>query len=86
MIPAAFDYYRPGTLKEAVGLLAKHGDDAKVLSGGHSLIPAMKFRLAEPAVVVDIGGLHSAALEHMRAAREAVARVGHRGVPALYDL
>lgn len=57
MIPASFDYHRPGTLKEAVALLAEHGDDAKVLSGGHSLIPAMKFRLAQPAVVVDIGGI-----------------------------
>ncbi len=57
MIPASFEYQRPGTLKEAVALLAEHGDDAKVLSGGHSLIPAMKFRLAQPAVVVDIGGI-----------------------------
>ncbi len=57
MIPVAFDYHRPGTLKEALALLAEHGEDAKVLSGGHSLVPAMKFRLAQPAVVVDIGGI-----------------------------
>jgi aerobic carbon-monoxide dehydrogenase medium subunit len=55
MIPAAFDYVRPSTLDEAVGLLAKHGEDAKVLAGGHSLIPAMKLRLSQPKVVVDIG-------------------------------
>jgi aerobic carbon-monoxide dehydrogenase medium subunit len=55
MIPAAFDYVRPATLDEALGLLAKHGDDAKVLAGGHSLIPAMKLRLSQPRVLVDIG-------------------------------
>jgi aerobic carbon-monoxide dehydrogenase medium subunit len=55
MIPAAFDYVRPETLDEALGLLAKHGEDAKVLAGGHSLIPAMKLRLSQPKVVVDIG-------------------------------
>jgi aerobic carbon-monoxide dehydrogenase medium subunit len=55
MIPAAFDYARPATLDEALGLLAKHGEDAKVLAGGHSLIPAMKLRLSQPKVVVDIG-------------------------------
>jgi aerobic carbon-monoxide dehydrogenase medium subunit len=55
MIPAAFDYVRPATLDEALGLLAKHGEDAKVLAGGHSLIPAMKLRLSQPKIVVDIG-------------------------------
>jgi carbon-monoxide dehydrogenase medium subunit len=55
MIPAAFDYVRPATLDEALGLLAKHGEDAKVLAGGHSLLPAMKFRLSQPKLVVDIG-------------------------------
>jgi carbon-monoxide dehydrogenase medium subunit len=57
MIPAPFDYVRPATLDEALGLLAKHGDDAKVLAGGHSLLPAMKLRLAQPKVVIDIGRL-----------------------------
>lgn len=57
MISAAFDYVRPATLDEALGLLAKHGDDAKVLAGGHSLIPAMKLRLSQPKLVVDIGRL-----------------------------
>ena len=55
MIPAAFDYVRAGSLDEAVQLLSKHGDDAKVLAGGHSLLPAMKLRLAQPKVLVDLG-------------------------------
>ena len=55
MIPAAFDYFRPQTLEEAVRLLARHGEEAKVLAGGHSLIPAMKLRLAQPSTIVDIG-------------------------------
>jgi aerobic carbon-monoxide dehydrogenase medium subunit len=55
MIPVAFDYIRPATLDEALSLLARHGEDAKVLAGGHSLIPAMKLRLSQPKVVVDIG-------------------------------
>jgi len=55
MIPAAFDYHRPGTLPEALALLKRHGDDARVLAGGHSLIPAMKLRLVEPRVLVDLG-------------------------------
>lgn len=81
MIPAAFDYYRPGTLKEAVGLLAKHGDDAKVLSGGHSLIPAMKFRLAEPAVVVDIGGIPK-----LREIREVGGKIAIGALVTHYDI
>jgi carbon-monoxide dehydrogenase medium subunit len=55
MYPANFDYARPASIDEAIALLARHGDDAKVLAGGHSLIPAMKLRLARPALVVDIG-------------------------------
>lgn len=54
MIPAAFDYAAPQTLAEAVELLQSHGDEAKVLAGGQSLIPLMKFRLATPAYVIDI--------------------------------
>lgn len=54
MYPADFDYLRPSTVDEAIALLARHGDDAKVLAGGHSLIPAMKLRLARPKVVIDI--------------------------------
>ena len=55
MYPSAFDYVRASSLADAISLLARHGDDAKVLAGGHSLLPAMKLRLARPAVVVDIG-------------------------------
>src|SRR5713226_86685 len=55
MYPASFEYFRPSTLDEAVALLVRHGDDAKVLAGGHSLIPAMKLRLAKPKVIIDIG-------------------------------
>jgi carbon-monoxide dehydrogenase medium subunit len=57
MIPAPFDYYRAGSVEEAVAMLATHGDEAKLLAGGHSLIPLMKLRLATPRVVVDVGWL-----------------------------
>ncbi len=55
MIPAAFDYVRVDSADEALAALAEHGDDAKLLAGGHSLLPLMKLRLAAPAVVIDIG-------------------------------
>ena len=54
MIPASFDYHRPGTLDEAIGLLSRHGADAKVLAGGKSLVPMLNFRLLRPAILVDI--------------------------------
>ena len=54
MIPASFEYLRPKTLPEAIGLLQQYGDDAKILSGGQSLIPMMKLRLARPGYLVDI--------------------------------
>lgn len=54
MIPPAFEYFRPTTLPEAIALLQQHGDEAKVLSGGQSLIPMMKLRLARPAYLIDI--------------------------------
>jgi len=57
MIPAAFDYLRAGSADEALSLLAEHGDDAKLLAGGHSLLPLMKLRLASPAVLIDVGRL-----------------------------
>jgi aerobic carbon-monoxide dehydrogenase medium subunit len=57
MIPAAFEYHAPTGLAEATALLARLGEDAKVLSGGQSLIPLMKLRLASPAHVVDINGI-----------------------------
>jgi aerobic carbon-monoxide dehydrogenase medium subunit len=55
MIPAQFDYVAPATLNEALSLLAEYQDDAKILAGGHSLIPAMKLRLAMPHMLIDIG-------------------------------
>ena len=55
MIPAAFDYHAPGTLDEALALLAEHRDDAKVLSGGQSLLPLLKLRLGSAGHLVDIG-------------------------------
>ncbi|HVM67383.1 MAG TPA: xanthine dehydrogenase family protein subunit M [Acidimicrobiales bacterium] len=55
MIPAAFDYVRAGSADEAVSMLGEYGDDAKLLAGGHSLLPLMKLRLASPSVIVDLG-------------------------------
>lgn len=57
MIPASFDYVRAASADEALATLAEHGDEAKLLAGGHSLLPLMKFRLATPALLVDIGRL-----------------------------
>src|SRR6185369_3536310 len=54
MIPAAFDYHRPASLDDALKLLAQHGDEARVVAGGHSLIPMMKLRLAAPSHLVDL--------------------------------
>ena len=61
MIPTQFDYRAPATLDEAVALLASDLDGAKVLAGGHSLIPAMKLRLAQPQLLVDIARIKSLA-------------------------
>jgi len=57
MIPRKFEYYSPQTLQQALGLLRKHGGDAKVLAGGQSLIPMMKLRLVSPKYVVDINNV-----------------------------
>jgi len=57
MIPGAFAYHRPSSVKEAVGLLSQFGDDARAIAGGHSLIPMMKLRLAAPGHLVDLGGV-----------------------------
>ncbi|MCC6935282.1 MAG: xanthine dehydrogenase family protein subunit M [Thermomicrobiales bacterium] len=54
MIPGPFEYHAPTSLDEAIGLLGQYGDDAKVLAGGQSLIPAMKLRLAQPGHLIDI--------------------------------
>jgi carbon-monoxide dehydrogenase medium subunit len=54
VIPAPFEYVRAGSVDEAIAALTEHGDDAKLIAGGHSLLPLMKLRLAVPAVLVDI--------------------------------
>ena len=54
MYPAAFEYHSPTSIKDALGLMGKHGDDAKLLAGGHSLIPMMKLRLAQPKHLIDL--------------------------------
>jgi aerobic carbon-monoxide dehydrogenase medium subunit len=57
MIPVAFEYLRPGSVQEAVSALAAGGDDAKVIAGGQSLLPVLRLRLADPATLVDLGGV-----------------------------
>ena len=61
MYPASFDYFAPTTVKDALGLLKQHGDRAKLLAGGHSLIPMMKLRLVSPPVIVDLGRIRELA-------------------------
>ena len=66
MFPANFGYFTPHSVEEAVRLLTEHGEDAKLLAGGHSLIPAMKLRLASPRYLIDLGtipGLHGVRIE-----------------------
>src|SRR6266508_3980098 len=85
MIPAAFEYHAPSTIGEATALLARLGEDAKVLSGGQSLIPLMKLRLASPAHVVDINGI--AGLAYIREA-DGFLRIGglmRTRYPLLHD-
>lgn len=57
MFPSHFDYHSPSTLDEALALIAEHGDDAKLLAGGHSLLPMMKMRFAAPPHLVDLNGI-----------------------------
>jgi len=64
MIAQSFSYESPGTLEEAISLLHKYGDEAKILSGGHSLIPMMKLRLATPEHLIDINGIPG--LQHIK--------------------
>jgi carbon-monoxide dehydrogenase medium subunit len=71
VIPAAFDYVRAGSAEEAVRLIGEHGDEAKFLAGGHSLLPLMKLRLAQPSVLVDIGRVSE--LSYIRDAGDHVA-------------
>jgi aerobic carbon-monoxide dehydrogenase medium subunit len=73
MIPAPFDYHRASTLDEAIGLLARYGDDAKLLSGGMSLLPALKLRLGSFGHLIDISRI--AALEYIKEDKGAL-RIG----------
>ena len=73
MIPAAFDYIVPDSLEGAAASLAEAGDDAKVMAGGHSLLPMMKLRLAQPSVVIDLKRLD--ALRQIRL-EDGVLRIG----------
>src|SRR6516165_1701281 len=57
LIPGSFAYHRPTSVKEAIGLLADLGEEARPLAGGHSLIPMMKLRLATPEHLVDLAGI-----------------------------
>jgi carbon-monoxide dehydrogenase medium subunit len=59
VIPVPFEYLAPASVEEALSLLTEHGDEAKILAGGHSLLPLMKLRLAAPAVLVDLGTVDS---------------------------
>ena len=63
MIPPSFDYVAPRNLDEAVDFLEKQGDDAKILAGGHSLIPLLRFRFANPKYLVDIN--HISGLDYI---------------------
>jgi carbon-monoxide dehydrogenase medium subunit len=71
VIPAAFDYERADTAESAVALLAEHGDEAKLIAGGMSLLPLMKLRLAVPTVLVDVGRLRE--LSYVRDAGDEIA-------------
>ena len=81
MIPASFDYLRASSADEAVSMLRQHGDEAKLLAGGHSLLPLMKLRLATPSVVIDVGRLRD--LSYVRESGDTVsigALTRHRDV------
>ena len=71
MFPAPFDYVRAGSIDEALSLIGEHGEDAKFLAGGHSLLPLMKLRLAQPSVLVDVGRLKD--LSYIREAGDQIA-------------
>ncbi|HUP87613.1 MAG TPA: xanthine dehydrogenase family protein subunit M [Acidimicrobiales bacterium] len=71
MIPAAFEYQRASSADEAISLLTEHGDETKLLAGGHSLLPLMKLRLATPAMLIDVGRLSE--LSYIRDAGDHVA-------------
>jgi len=74
MKPAPFSYARPATLPEALSLLSEHGDEAKILAGGQSLIPVMNFRLAQPSVVIDVNRVPG--LDGLEATADGGLRIG----------
>ena len=71
MIPASFDYVRAGSAAEAISLVGEYGEDAKFIAGGHSLLPMMKLRLAQPAVLIDIARIKD--LSYIRDAGDHIA-------------
>ena len=73
MKPAPFSYYRTGSVRETVAMLAELGDEAKILAGGQSLVPMMNFRLARPAALVDVTRIPG--LEYLRAGPDGL-RIG----------
>ena len=74
MIPSKFDYHAPKPLKKALSLIGEHGDNAKVLAGGHSLIPLMKLRFAAPDVVIDLGQVGG--LSGVRVSKDGTIHIG----------
>ena len=81
MIPAPFEYVRATSAEEAISLIGEHGDEAKFLAGGHSLLPLMKLRLAVPATLVDIGRLGD-----LRGVRDAGDHLAIGGLTRHHDL
>ena len=57
MKPSAFEYFNPQSVQEAIDLLNRYGDEAKIIAGGQSLVPMMNFRLARPEILIDINGI-----------------------------
>ncbi len=74
MKPPPFEYYAPHSLEEALGLLAEHGSNAKILAGGQSLIPAMNFRMTAPSILIDLNPVPG--LDYIRASRNGALRIG----------
>ena len=65
MKASAFDYVRARSLEEALDLLGRHGEDAKIIAGGQSLVPALNLRLVAPSLLIDIGGLSERSIANM---------------------
>lgn len=83
MVPASFEYHRPDSLDAALATLGSLGDNARVLAGGHSLIPAMKLRLAQPTALVDLGAIRELRAIEERGGRLAIgAMATHAGILA----